>query len=148
MTPLTKVVTATRVGLVVLAAAISALTVRQLTSMPPPPSGSDGFAHGMAAAFGGGLILVSLGVATIGIITPSLLGRHDPLRFTRPQRLALKAAGGVVGLGVVLALVAGLEGVFLLLVLVVLAYAVVLAMLLWRAGELVAERRKSRAGPS
>lgn len=141
MSSITKVTTAIRVGVVVFAAGITILTVVYLASMPPPPPESDGFAHGMAAAFGGGIILISLGLGTIIIITPTLLGRDDPMAFNRPQRIALKAAGGLIGLGVTIALVTGLNGVFLLLVFLVLAFAVVCAMLIWRFVEIVGERR-------
>lgn len=141
MSSLTKVTTAIRVAVVIFAAGISILTVLYLASMPPPPPESDGFAHGMAAAIGGGIILLSLGLATISIITPTLLGREDPLGFNRRQRIALKAAGGLIGLGLVIALVTGLNGVVLLLGLLILAFVIVCAMLIWRFGEVVAERR-------
>lgn len=144
MSSLTKVTTAIRVGVVVFAGGITILTVLYLASMPPPPPESDGFAHGMAAAIGGGIILLSLGLATFVIITPTLLGREDPIGFNRPQRIALKAAGGLIGLGLVIALVTGLNGAFLLLVFLVLAFGVVCAMLIWRFGEVVRERRARR----
>lgn len=144
MSSFTKVITAIRVGIVIFAAGISILTVFYLASIPPPPPESDGFAYGMAAAIGGGIILLSLGLAIIVVITPTLFGRADPIGFNRPQRVALKAAGGLVGLGLVIALVSGLDGVFLLLVFLVLAFAVVCAMLLWRFGEVLRERRARR----
>lgn len=141
MPSLTNVITAIRIWVVILAAGVTISTVLYLASMPPPPPESDGFAHGMTAAIGGGIILLSLGLATGTIITPTLLGRDDPLGFNRWQRSALQAAGGLIGLGVIIALVTGLDGVVLLLVLLVLAFAVVCAMLIWRLGDVVAERR-------
>lgn len=112
--------------------------------MPSPPPESDGFAHGMAAVIGGAIILLSLGPATLLIVTPTVLGREDPLGFNRRQRIALKAAGGLVGLGVIIALVAGLNGVVLLLALLLLAFGVVCATLIWRFGEVVVDRRAMR----
>lgn len=143
---ITTILTAVRVGLVIFGAGVTALTVLYLASMPPPPPGSDGFAHGMAGFFGGGIILLSLGLATISIILPTMLGRDDPLGFNAWQRLAIKGAGGMIGLGVVVALVAGLNGVFLLLALLVLAFGVVCAMLVWRFFEVVVKRRTKAEG--
>lgn len=134
-----------RVGLVVLGGVVTALTVHYLTSMPSPPPGSDGFAQGMAAMFAGGIILLSLGIATIAIVLPSLLGCDDHLGFNRWQRLSLKAAGALIGLGVVSALLRGLDGIVELLGLVVLAFAIVCVMLLWRLAELVVERQTTVA---
>lgn len=140
------ILTAVRVGLVIFGAGVTTLTVLYLASMPPPPPGSDGFAHGMAGLFGGGIILLSLGLATISIILPTMLGRDDPLGFNGWQRLAIKVAGGMIGLGVVVALVDGLNGVFLLLALLVLAFGVVCATLVWRFVEVVIERRTKDEG--
>ena len=140
MPAVTRILTVVRIGLVIVGAGVTALTVGYLASMPPPPPNSDGFAHGMAAIFGGGIILLSLGLATITIILPTLLGRDDPLGFSRWQRLALKGAGGLIGLGLLLALVGGLSGVFHLLALVVVAFGVVCAMLVWRGLEIVLDR--------
>lgn len=127
-----SLLTSVRIGLVIVSAGVSVLTVLYLSTMPPPPPGSDGFAHGMAALFGGAIILGSLGLATVTIILPTLLGRDDPLGFSRLQRLALKGAGGLIGLGIVVAVVGGLNEVFLLLGTVVLAFGVVCTILAWR----------------
>ncbi len=136
-----KLTTAIRIGVVILAAGITIATVLYMASMPPPPPESDGFAHGMAAIIGGGIILISLGLAILTIITPTLLGRGDPMGFTHRQRLGLKAAGGLVGLGVIIAIVTGLNGVVVLLALLGLAFSVVCAILIWRFGESLVERR-------
>ena len=141
MSSLTKAIIAIRVGVVLIAAGATILTVRYLASMPPPPPESDGFAHGMAAALGGGIMLLSLGLATFTIVTPTLLGRDDSFGFNRRQRVVLKAAGGLVGLGVVIAVVTGLDGVVLLLGLLMLAFAAVCAVIGWRFVEVLGERR-------
>lgn len=135
-----SLLTSVRIGLVILGGGVTVLTVRYLATLPPPPPGSDGFAHGMAALFGGAIILGSLGVATATIILPTLLGRDDPLGFNRWQRLALKGAGGLIGLGIVVAVVGGLNEVFLLLGTVVLAFGVVCTILAWRFVEIVSGR--------
>lgn len=141
MSSLAKVTTAIRIGIVIIAAGLTSVTVLHLASMPPPPPESDGFAHGMAAMIGGGLILGSLTLASLTIITPTLLGRSDPLGFSGRQRLALKVAGGMIGLGILIALLMGLTGVLYLLALLGLAFGIVFTVLLWRLGEVVAQRR-------
>lgn len=142
----TTIVSTFRIGLVVVGGGIAALTVLHLASMPPPPPESDGFAHGMAAIFGGGVILLSLGLASVAVVLPSLLGREDPLGFGRWQRLALRGAGGVIVLGVLVAFVMGLDGVVHLLALTVLAFGIVCATLVWRGVEVVKERRTGVEG--
>ena len=132
--------TAVRVGIVAVGVGAAVLTVLELAAMPPPPPGSDGFAHGMAAIFGGLIVLSSLGIATAAVVLPTLLGRDDPLGFNRWQRLGLKLASGLIGVGIVVALVTGLSGVVHLLALVVLAFGVVAATLVWRFAEVVAGR--------
>lgn len=133
-----------RIGVVLVGGGVAVLTVLRLASMPPPPPDSDGFAYGMAAIFGGGLILLSLSLATMTVILPTLLGRDDPLGFNRWQRLVLKGAGGLIGLGLGLALVMGLNGVVLLLALLMVAFGLVCAMLGWRGFEVVRDRRTNR----
>lgn len=59
MSSLTKVTITIRIGIVILAAGLTSLTVLDLASMPPPPPESDGFAHGMAGIIDGGIILGS-----------------------------------------------------------------------------------------
>lgn len=142
MPSLTKaaLLTAVRVGIVIVGTGVTALTVLELAAMPPPPPGSDGFAHGMAGIFGGLIVLSSLGIATVTVVLPTLLGWDDPLGFNRWQRLALKLAGGLVGVGIVVVLVTGLGGVFRLLGLVVLAFGVVSVTLVWRFVEVVTGR--------
>ena len=49
----------------------------------------------MAAIFGGGIILLSLGLATVTVVLPTLLGREDPLGFDHRQRLAPQQAGEI-----------------------------------------------------
>ena len=136
------VLTAVRAVLAVAGVGVAALTVRALASMPPPPPGSDGFAHGMAGLVGGLVIVLSLGVAALGVALPALVGRDDPLGFNRWQRLGLKAAGALVvgglAVGLVLGFVVGLQwGLVLWLGLVVLATLGVGAVLAWRLGEAV-----------
>lgn len=144
MTSLTKanLVAAMQIGIVVIGGGIAAVTVGRLLAMPPPPPESDGFAHGMAGIVGGVIILVSLGLATIGVILPTLLGRDDALGFTRWQRLGVKSAGGMIGIGLIIAVVGGLQGVVLLLALLVLAYVTVCLMLIWRGIDVVTDRRR------
>ncbi|WP_435180778.1 hypothetical protein [Halorussus sp. AFM4] len=140
--PKSTLLTVVRVLLVGLGVGIAALTVTELATMPPPPPDSDGFAHGMAALFGGVIIVLSLGLAAVGVSLPAVLGRDDRLGFNRWQRLALKAASALVGGGIVvglaLGLVVGLQyGVILWLGLVALAVCVVCAALAWRFAEAV-----------
>lgn len=68
---------------------------------------------------------MGLTLAIFTIITPTLLGWTDPLGFNGRQRLALKAAGGMIGLGIGIAPLTGLNGVLYLLVLLGLAFGVV-----------------------
>jgi hypothetical protein len=142
-------VTTVRLTLAVAGVTVATLAVLKLASMPPPPPDSDGFSHGMAGFFGGVIILLSLGVATVAVVLPTLLGRDDPLGFGRWQRLALKAAGVLVGGGFAVALVYGalsdlLSGAVFWLLCVALAAVVVGATLVWRLGEVLV-RLLSRA---
>lgn len=90
---------AVRVVFVSVGIGVAAMTIFKLASMPPPPPESDGFAHGMAAIFGGMIIILTLGLAAIGVSLPTLLGRDDRLGFNRWQRLSLKGAGALIGGG-------------------------------------------------
>lgn len=133
---------AVRLVLVVAGVGVAVLTVQALASMPPPPPDSDGFAHGMAGLVGGLVLVVSLGLAALGVALPALVGRDDPLGFNRWQRLGLRAAGGLVvgglALGLALGFVVGLQwGLLLWLGLVVVATLAVGAVLAWRLGEAV-----------
>lgn len=132
--------TAVRVVLVFAGVGIAAATVFTLASMPPPPPDSDGFAHGMAAIIGSIIVVLTLGIAAVGVSLPTLLGRDDRLGFNRYQRLALKGAGTLIGGGFVVSLVIGLlaglqYGFVLWLGLVVLATVVVCVTLVWRLSE-------------
>jgi hypothetical protein len=134
--------TAVRVLFVGLGVAVAAATILELAAMPPPPPKSDGFAHGMAAIIGGIVIVLTLGLAAVGVSLPALLGRDDRLGFNRWQRLALKGAGVLIGGGVVVGgvaygLVAELSGIVLGLGLVALAVCVVGATLVWRLVEVL-----------
>lgn len=131
---------AVRVAFVVGGVGIAVATVLELAAMPPPPPDSDGFAHGMAAIIGSVIIVLSLGLAAVCVILPTLLGRDDPLGFNRWQRLALKGAGGLIGGGIVVGLAYGFitelqYGIILWFVLVTLAVCVVGATLVWRLAE-------------
>lgn len=131
---------AVRVAFVVGGVGIAVATVLELAAMPPPPPDSDGFAHGMAAIIGSVIIVLSLGLAAVSVILPTLLGRDDPLGFNRWQRLALKGAGGLIGGGIVVGLAYGFitelqYGIILWFVLVALAVCVVGATLVWRLAE-------------
>ncbi|MFB6156129.1 MAG: hypothetical protein ABEJ22_09555 [Haloferacaceae archaeon] len=135
----TAVITAVRALFVVAGVAVAAATVYKLATMPPPPPNSDGFAHGMAALFGSVLIVLSLGVAAVSVVLPTVLGFDDPVGFNRWQRLALKGAGVLVGggflLSAALAFTAGLQwGIILFLLFVALTAVVVGATLVWRVG--------------
>ncbi len=135
-------VSVVRVGLAVAGVSVAAATVLYLASMPPPPPDSDGFAHGMAGFFGGLILVVSLGVASVSVVLPTVLGRDDPLGFDRRQRLALKGAGVLIGGGFVVAFAYGfvtnfLSGALLWLMLVALATVVVCATLVWRLGAVL-----------
>jgi len=139
-----KAITAVRALLVAAGVVVAALTVFKLVSMPPPPD-SDGFAHGMAGLVGGVVIAVSLGVAAVSVVLPSLLGRGDPLGFNRLQRRVLQAAGLLVVGGFVVSLAYGvLTDLLLAGVLwfgfVVIAILGVGATLVWRLGEVVVAR--------
>lgn len=133
---------AVRVVFVSVGIGVAAMTIFKLASMPPPPPESDGFAHGMAAIFGGMIIILTLGLAAIGVSLPTLLGRDDRLGFNRWQRLSLKGAGVLIGGGIVVGLalgfVTGLQwGIILWLGLVALAICVVIATLGWRFVEIL-----------
>ncbi|PSQ08923.1 hypothetical protein BRC93_14210 [Halobacteriales archaeon QS_5_70_15] len=137
-----------QIGLVVIGGGTAAATVFRLIAMPPPPPGSDGFAYGMAGFFGGVIITASLGLAATSIILPTLLGRDSALGFDRGQRLAVKVAGGMIGLGVLIAVVWGLQGVVPLLGLFLLAYVTICVILVWRGIEVVRDRRTGTEGVS
>jgi hypothetical protein len=132
--------TAVRVVLVAAGVVIATATVLELAAMPPPPPDSDGFAHGMAAIIGGTIIVLTLGIAAVGVILPTLLGRQDPLGFGERQRLALKGSGALIGGGIVVGLIYGLVtelqyGIVLWFGFVLLAVCVVCATLAWRLAE-------------
>jgi len=149
-----KAITAVRALLVAAGVVVAALTVLELVSMPPPPPDSDGFAHGMAGLVGGVVIAVSLGVAAVSVVLPSLLGRGDPLGFNRLQRRVLQAAGLLVVGGFALSLAYGvLTDLLLAGVLwfgfVVIAILGVGATLVWRLGEVVVAHLSGAAdGPT
>ena len=148
VSPKSALLTAVRVVLVAVGVGIAAATAFQLATMPPPPPDSDGFVHGMAVIVGSVIILVSLGVAAVSVVLPAVLGRADPLGFSRPQRLALKAAGALIGVGLLLGAAYGFVtmlplGVVVLLGFVALAAAVVGATLVWRLAEVLVRRLSS-----
>lgn len=152
---LSALLTAVRVVLVAVGAGVAALTALELATMPPPPSDSDGFAHGMAAIVGSVIVVSSLGVAAVSVVLPTLLGREDPLGFNRRQRLALKAAGVLIGGGFVVGVAYGFVtippfGVVLWLAFVVLAAGIVCVTLVWRLAETLVRRlsRTVSEGPS
>ena len=60
----------------------------------------------------------------------------------------MKMAGGLIGLGVLIAIVGRLQGVVALLALLLLAYGVVCAILVWRGIEVVSRRRMGARGVS
>ena len=134
--------TAVRVVLVGVGVGIAAMTVFSLATMPPPPPESDGFAHGMAAIIGGMIIILTLGLAAVGVSLPALLGQDDCLGFNHWQRLALKGAGVMIGggfvVGLALGFITGLQyGIILWLGFVALATFVVCATVIWRFTELL-----------
>lgn len=133
-----------QIGVVIIGGTIAAVTAFWLLTMPPPPPQSDGFAYGMAGLFGGIIILGSLGLATMSVILPTLLRRDSTLGFNRWQRIGATIAGGLIGVGVLSAVVGGLQGVVLLLELVLLAYLTTCVILVWRGIEVVGDRRKER----
>ena len=142
---------AVRAILVGLGVAVATLTVNELASMPPPPPESDGFAHGMAAIFGGLIVVTSLGVSAVGVALPTLIGRDDPLGFTRWQRLALKVAVLLIGGGLLVGLAVGVVtelqyGIVLWLGLVFVATVVVCATLVWRVVQGVVRLAMRTAG--
>lgn len=145
---------AVRILFVVAGVGVAALTVLELATMPPPPPESDGFVHGLAAIVGSVVIVLSLGLAAVGISLPTLLGQDDRLGFNRWQRLALKGAGVLIGGGVVVGLAFGLAtelqfGIILWLGFVALATCVVCATVVWRLAEALVQllsRRVSETG--
>ena len=148
---LSTVLTAARAVLFVVGVGVAGATAFELATMPPPPPGGDGFAHGMAAIFGGLILVASLGVAAVSVVLPAVLGRDDPLGFDRYQRLALKAAGVLVGGGFVVGPASGFlgrlsEGLVLLVLFVTLGAVVAGATLLWRLGEVLAKRLSRARG--
>ena len=150
---LSTAVTAARAVLFVGGVGVAGATVFKLATMPPPPPGSDGFAHGMAAIFGGLILVASLGVAAVSVVLPAVLGREDPLGFGRYQRLALKAAGALVVGGFVVGPASGFlgrlsEGLVLLVLFVTLGAVVAGATLLWRLVEALVGRLTRTAGES
>ncbi len=147
---LSAALAAARAALFVAGVGVAAATVYKLATMPPPPPGGDGFAHGMAAIFGGLILVASLGVAAVSVVLPAALGFDDPLGFGRHQRLALKAAGTLVGGGVVLGPASAFlgrlsDGLVLTVLLVTLGAVVVGATLVWRLAEVLVDRL-SRVG--
>lgn len=146
-----RLLTVVRVVLVGLAVGVAATTVFHLASMPPPPPDSDGFAHGMAAIVGGGILVLSLGLATTCVVLPTVLGRDDPIGFDRRQRLTLKGAGALIGGGVVVGVAYGFVtaapfGVLLWLVFLVLAALIVGVTLVWRLVAVVVGRVSRTVG--
>lgn len=134
--------TVVRVALVGVGVGIATMTVLELAARPPPPPNSDGFAHGMAGIIGGVIIVLTLGLAAVGVSLPTLLGREDRLGFDRWQRLALKGSGVLIGGGIAVGLAYGLVtelqyGIMLWLGLVALASFVVFVTLVWRLTEAI-----------
>ncbi|ATW90160.1 hypothetical protein halTADL_3459 [Halohasta litchfieldiae] len=120
---------------------VTALTVFKLAQLPPP-SGGDGE---LVAIIGSGIIILSLGLATVSIIIPTMVGWSDPIGFNRRQRTALRGAGGLIGSGLILAVLYGSlsvipAGIFVWVLFIVLAAAVVSVTLLWRTVALLAGR--------
>lgn len=137
-----SVLTVVRVGLVIVGIGLAGITTGWLLTMPPPPPDSDGFAHGMAALVGSVIIVTSLGIATISVVLPTVLGRTDPLGFTRWQRHLLRAAGLLLGGGFVLGIAYGYvkmlpSGLLLWLGFVLLAAGIVCVTLAWRLAEVL-----------
>lgn len=147
---LSAALTAVRAALFVGGVGVASATVYELATMPPPPPGGDGFAHGMAAIVGGLTLVASLGVAAVSVVLPAALRLDDPLGFGRHQRLALKAAGALVGGGVVLGPATAFfgrlsDGLVLTVLLVTLGAVGGGATLVWRLAEVLVGRL-SRAG--
>lgn len=119
---------------------VAAGTVYGLATMPPAPPNSEGFVQGMAYLFGSVIAALALGVATIGVVLPSVLGADDAVGFGRGQRLLLKGAAGLIGGGFIVALALGLLtelqfGLLLWLALLPLAALVAAVAVVWRAIE-------------
>lgn len=133
-------IAAVRVVLVGGGLLVAAGTVYGLATMPSSPPAGDGFVQGLAYLFGAMIVAVALGAATLGIVLPSALGTADPIGFGRGQRLLLKGAGGIIGVGFLVALAVGLLtelqfGLLLWLALLSLAALVAALAVLWRVAE-------------
>ncbi|MFD1570953.1 hypothetical protein [Halorubrum laminariae] len=140
-----RLLTAVRVLAMLAGFGVTIATAIWLATMPPPPPGSDGFAHGMAAIVGSVLMVVSLFAATASAVLPAAFGRPDPLGFGRRQRRALQLAGVLIGGGFVIGVASGIAsiapfGVIAWLAFLALAAVVVAVTLCWRLAEVAAQR--------
>jgi hypothetical protein len=135
--------TSVRIGLAGGGVIVTALTVFRLAQLPPPVGG-DGE---LVAVVGSGIIVLSLGLATVCIIFPTMVGWNDPIGFSRRQRTALRGAGGLLGGGFIIAVLYGFlavipSGVFVWLPFIVLAAGIACVTLLWRTVEALVRRSK------
>lgn len=136
---------ALRIVLFVGGFAIFAFAFLFLATMPPPPAGSDGWAHGMAALVGGLATIVALGAGVVAVVLPTVCRRNDPLGFNRWQRRALTAAGALFGGGFVIGVAFGSlshvgMGGLVWITFIVVAAAIVGVTLVWRLGEVAFHR--------
>ncbi len=95
------------------------ILIYSLATLPQPPENSEGFVTGLAYFFGTIFTILFLGLISIGIALPTLLGQEDILGFNQYQRWLLIGTGIIIGLGLLfgflLAILVGFQLGFLIL---------------------------------
>lgn len=136
-----------RLALVVVGLGLAAVAGRALVAASSAGDG-DGFVTAGAVLLWGSLVVLSLGVAGVGVALPAVLGATDSLGggigFDGRQRRFLRAAGLTVGGGVAVG-VAGVGansfvGILLSLGVILLGVLGVCSAVAWRLGGAVLRR--------
>jgi len=126
LNPMATVFKSVRVVLIVAGLGVGALFAHELATLPAVGPGG-GVAIGLAILFGRTIIAVSLTVAVVSAVLPTLLGRDDSLGFNRRQCTTMEILSPW-------------------LVSVVSAACLVVPTLIWRLGEVVSERLSGTVG--